>query len=126
MGVDIHPMAVVEEGAQFGVGVSVEAFCHIGKLAKIGDNSIIRHHASVEGDVIMGTDNEIFPYAYVGGLTHDLKFGGTPKLRIGSIIIQRVRYRTCCNRIMNLPQLGPIMYFLQCIYLGAWLVMRSS
>ena len=26
MGVDIHPMAVVEEGAQFGVGVSVEAF----------------------------------------------------------------------------------------------------
>ena len=35
--------------------------------------------------MIMGTDNEIFPYAYVGGLTHDLKFeGGTPKLRIGS------------------------------------------
>lgn len=85
MGVEIHPMAVVEDGAQFGEGVTVEAFCHIGKLAKIGDNSIIRHHASVEGDVMMGAGNEVFPYAYVGGLTHDLKFeGGTPKLRIGS------------------------------------------
>ena len=113
------------------MGVSVEAFCHIGKLAKIGDNSIIRHHASVEGDVIMGTDNEIFPYAYVGGLTHDLKFGGGNTWGFG---LDPITYSESTLphmlqlRIMNLPQLGPIMYFLPTVTLPmiAWLVMRSS
>ena len=58
--------------------------CYIGKLAKIGDGSIIRHHATVEGDVEMGKGNEVYPYSYIGGQTQDLKFkGGTPKLRIG-------------------------------------------
>jgi UDP-N-acetylglucosamine acyltransferase len=34
--------------------------------------------------VILGRNNEIFPYALIGGLTHDLKYtGGEPKLTIG-------------------------------------------
>jgi UDP-N-acetylglucosamine acyltransferase len=57
----------------------------VGKNAIIGDGSIIRHHATVEGSVTLGKNNEIYPYALIGGLTHDLKFtGGEPKLIIGS------------------------------------------
>lgn len=85
MSTKIHPTAIVEDGAQLGVNVDVGAFCFVGKDAKLGDNTRLHHHASVEGDVCLGTDNEIFPYALVGGLTHDLKFkGGTPKLKIGN------------------------------------------
>jgi UDP-N-acetylglucosamine acyltransferase len=84
MGVEIHPSAQVEKGAEFGSNVVVEAFCHIGKMAKIGDACVVRHHASVEGNVVLGKENEIFPYALIGGLTHDLKFeGGNPGLEIG-------------------------------------------
>ncbi len=84
MEVSIHPQAVVEEGAQMGKGVRVEAFALVGKNAVIGDGSIVRHHATVEGTVILGQNNEIFPYALIGGLTHDLKYtGGEPKLTIG-------------------------------------------
>ena len=84
MGVKIHPSAIVEKGAELGEDVTVEGFCFVGSKAKISDGTIIRHHASVEGDVFLGKNNEIFPYALIGGLTHDLKYkGGDPKLRVG-------------------------------------------
>ena len=84
MEVSVHPQAIVEEGAQLGKGVRVEAFALVGKNSVIGDGSIVRHHATVEGKVILGRNNEIFPYALIGGLTHDLKYtGGEPKLTIG-------------------------------------------
>ena len=80
----IHAQAIVEEGAQLGENVIVEAFALIGKSAIIGDHSIIRHHATVEGKVVLGKGNEIYPYALIGGLTHDLKFnGGEPELHVG-------------------------------------------
>jgi UDP-N-acetylglucosamine acyltransferase len=84
MGVTIHPTAIVSPGAELGEQVVVEAFALIGPKAQIGDDSIIRHHSTVEGDVFMGKGNEVYPYAMIGGLTHDLKYqGGTPKLKIG-------------------------------------------
>ena len=85
MATKIHSQSIVEEGAQIGQDVEVEAFAIVGKNAIIGDGSIIRHHATVEGSVTLGKNNEIYPYALIGGLTHDLKFtGGEPKLIIGS------------------------------------------
>lgn len=62
----------------------IEAFCYVGPDASIGDGCRIRHHATLEGDVVLGKDNEVHPYALVGGMTHDLKYqGGQPKLRVG-------------------------------------------
>ena len=50
----------------------------------LGDNTRILHHATVEGRVTLGSNNTIFPYALIGGLTHDLKYeGGEPGLQIG-------------------------------------------
>ena len=84
MPTSVHSLAIVEEGAQLGQDVVVEAFALIGKNAIVGDGSIIRHHASVEGKVTLGKNNQVYPYALIGGLTHDLKFtGGEPKLSIG-------------------------------------------
>ena len=84
MGVTIHPTAIVDPGADLGEQVVIEPFALIGEKVKIGDSTVIRHHSTVEGDVSMGKGNEIFPYAMIGGLTHDLKYeGGNPKLKIG-------------------------------------------
>ena len=84
MATKIHPQAIVEEGAELGENVMVEAFVYVGAKACVGDDSHLRHHATVEGDVVLGKDNQVHPYALVGGMTHDLKYqGGQPKLRIG-------------------------------------------
>ena len=80
----VHPLAIVEEGAQLGQDVIVEAFALIGKSAVVGDGTIIRHHATVEGKATLGKNNEVYPYALIGGLTHDLKYtGGEPELVVG-------------------------------------------
>jgi len=80
----VHSSAVVEPGAQLGVDVEVGAFCFIARGVTLGDGSKLHHHASVEGNTVVGAQCEIFPYACIGGKTQDLKFkGGNPGLRIG-------------------------------------------
>lgn len=67
-----------------GVDVEVGAFCFIARGVTLGDGSKLHHHASVEGNTVVGAQCEIFPYACIGGKTQDLKFkGGNPGLRIG-------------------------------------------
>jgi len=80
----IHSQAIVEKDAELGEGVVIEAFCYVGHKVSIGDGCRVRHHATVEGDVILGKENDIHPYSLVGGITHDLKYqDGHPKLRVG-------------------------------------------
>lgn len=84
MGTSIHPQAIVDPEAELGEDVVIEAFCMIGPKARIGDGCRILHHASVEGRVVLGKNNTVYPYAMIGGLTHDLKYeGGDPGLLIG-------------------------------------------
>lgn len=84
MSAKVHPQAIVEPGAQLGNEVEVGPFCYIGANAQIGDGTRVLHHATVEGKVTLGKNNTIFPYALIGGLTHDLKYeSGEPGLKIG-------------------------------------------
>lgn len=81
----IHPTAIIEEGAEIGKTAVIGAYAYIGSCVKIGAGTIVHHHATVEGNTHLGTDNEIFPYALIGGKTHDLKYcGGKPGLKIGN------------------------------------------
>lgn len=80
----IHPTAIIEEGAQIDKTAVIGAYAYIGSAIKIGAGTIVHHHATVEGNTEVGANNEIFPYALIGGKTHDLKHcGGTPGLKIG-------------------------------------------
>jgi len=84
VGVEIHSQAIVDPQAELGENVKVGPFAIIGSNAQIGDGSFVMHHATVEGRVTLGKDNIIYPYALIGGLTHDLKYsGGDPSLSIG-------------------------------------------
>jgi UDP-N-acetylglucosamine acyltransferase len=85
MATEIHPTAIIESGAELDAGVSVGAYAYIGAHVRIGSGSTVMHHATVDGATQMGRDNEVHPYAYVGGKTHDKKFsGGVQRLEIGN------------------------------------------
>ena len=85
MPTSVHPSAVVEPGAEIDEDVVIEAFCYLGPEVRIERGCRLHHHCTVEGNVVMGEENEVFPYALIGGMTHDLKFeGGAPGLRIGN------------------------------------------
>ncbi len=81
----IHPTAVVEPGAELGADVDIGPFAYVGPRVRLGDRTRLHHHASVEGNTVLGEACEVFGYACIGGKTQDLKFkGGDPGVRIGA------------------------------------------
>lgn len=81
----IHPTAIIETGAELDPGVEVGAYAYIGAKVRIGKGTRVLHHATVDGMTTLGMDNEVHPYAYVGGKTHDLKYrSGIHRLEVGS------------------------------------------
>ena len=80
--IDSH--AVVSSRAQLGAGVTVGPFAVIGPDVIIGARTTIGAHAIIEGPTRIGEDNQIFPFAAIGGAPQDKKYKGEPtQLTIG-------------------------------------------
>jgi UDP-N-acetylglucosamine acyltransferase len=81
---NIHPTAVIEDGAELGTGVRVGPFAVIGPRVRLGESVEVMAHAVVEGCTQVGARTRIFPHAVVGGSPQDMKYkGGDTKLVIG-------------------------------------------
>jgi UDP-N-acetylglucosamine acyltransferase len=81
---NIHPTAVIEDGAKIGNNVTIAPFVYISSKATIGNNTIIDTHAIIEGDTTIGEGNHIFSHAVIGSIPQDLKYAGEDvKLIIG-------------------------------------------
>ena len=83
---NIHPTAIVEDGAQIGEDVSIGAYARIGKDAKIGNGATIMQGAIIDGHTSIGEKCQIFPYALIGMKTQDLKYreGSVSYVEIGA------------------------------------------
>jgi len=81
----IHSTAFIEEGAVIGLDCIVGPYCHIGKDVRLGDGNILHSHVSLTGLTSIGSGNELFPYACIGGRTEDMKFlyGSVTYVEIG-------------------------------------------
>ena len=71
---NIHPTAIVEDGAQIGENVKIGAYTYIAKDVKIGDNTTVGSHTLIEGITTIGKGNQIFSHAVVGSIPQDLKY----------------------------------------------------
>lgn len=72
----IHPSAVVEDGAAIGAGAVVGPFCSVGADAVIGPGVVLKSHVSVEGVTEIGEGTVVFPFASLGAEPQDLKYKG--------------------------------------------------
>jgi UDP-N-acetylglucosamine acyltransferase len=89
-GVDVHPTALVDPGAELAEGVSVGAFSIIGPGVSIGRGTRIGPHALVERDTAIGEECVIHNGAVLGTDPQDLKYAGEPtRLRIGDRTVIR-------------------------------------
>jgi UDP-N-acetylglucosamine acyltransferase len=80
----IHPTAIVEPGAKLADDVTIGAYAYVGPSVCLDSGCTLHHHGVVEGNSVLGKNNEIFPFAAIGGRTQDLKYDGTDGvLRIG-------------------------------------------
>lgn len=80
----IHPLAVVEVGAQLGVGVRVGPFCHVSADAVVGDRVELVSHVSIMNATTLGEGTKVFPQATLGAPPQNNKHkGGRTTLIIG-------------------------------------------
>lgn len=80
----IHPSAVIEDGAKIGADVRIGPFCQVGAGVELGDGVELVSHAAVAGFTSVGSGTKIFPFASIGHQPQDLKYKGEPsRLVIG-------------------------------------------
>ena len=90
----IHPMAVVERGAELADDVTVGPFAYVGARVSLGRGCVVHHHAQLEGFIKAGEKNEFFPNSMLGAISQDLKYrGGICPLIIGN----ENRFRENCT-----------------------------
>lgn len=91
---EVHPTAVIERGAQLGVGVSIGPFCTVGAQAVIEDGARLVSHVVIDGHTRIGRDVMLFPFCTVGLEPQDLKYRGEPtRCEIGA----RTQVREHCT-----------------------------
>ena len=87
----IHSTAIVEDGAKLGADVEVGPFAHIGPNVVIGDCTVVKQGAIIDGRTTIGSKCQIFPYACIGMKTQDLKYqdGSVSYVEIGDRTVIR-------------------------------------
>lgn len=82
---EIHPTAIVEDGARLGDGVAIGPYCIVGPYVELGDGVRLESHVVVAGHTKVGAGTQIFPFASIGHKPQDLKYAGEETyLEIGS------------------------------------------
>ena len=72
----IHKLASIHSKAKIHQEVSIGAYSVIGPEVEIGKGSKIHSHVVIEGPTSIGSDNEIFQFASIGGDPQDKKYKG--------------------------------------------------
>ena len=87
----IHPTAIVEDGAKLGADVEIGPYAHVGRDVVIGDGTVVKQGAIVDGHTTVGVQCQIFPYACIGMKTQDLKYqdGSVSYVEIGDRTVIR-------------------------------------
>lgn len=82
---DIHPTAVIEDGAQIAASAKIGPFCWVSSRAKIGENVQLLGRVTIMGDTTVGEGTIVFPGACLGGgpQDHGNEFKEEAKLVIG-------------------------------------------
>jgi UDP-N-acetylglucosamine acyltransferase len=72
----VHPTAVVYEGARIGAGAVIGPHAVIGPNVRIGAGCRVGASAVIDGWTEIGDGTEVFPFASIGQIPQDLKFHG--------------------------------------------------
>ena len=81
----IHPTAIVEDGARLGAGVKIGPYCMVGRDVTLGDGVELVSHAVIAGRTSIGLRTQVYPFASIGHPPQDLKYKGEPStLSIGA------------------------------------------
>lgn len=73
---EIHPTAVVEDGAQLADDAIIGPWCYVGPKVRIGAGTRLISHVTILNRTTLGEHNTLWPQCTLGGDPQDLKFHG--------------------------------------------------
>jgi UDP-N-acetylglucosamine acyltransferase len=76
--IQVHPTAIVDDGAELGEGVVVGPYSILGPGVRVGARTRIASHVLIERDTEVGEECRISHGAVLGTDPQDLKYGGEP------------------------------------------------
>ncbi len=71
---NIHPSAIVEDGANIADDATIGPFCYVQSDTSIGRGSVLKNHVSVYAHSSIGANAAIHAGAVIGDLPQDLEF----------------------------------------------------
>jgi len=81
---NIHPTALIEDGAELAESVSIGAYSIVRSGVRIAEGTTVGPHCVIEGRTTIGRDNRIFQFCSLGAIPQDKKYAGEPtELHIG-------------------------------------------
>jgi UDP-N-acetylglucosamine acyltransferase len=81
---EIHPTAIVEDGAELAGTAFVGPFCIVAAGVSLGENVRLHGHVVLGGNTSIGEGSQVFPFASVGLPPQDMKYRGeASRLEIG-------------------------------------------
>jgi len=84
MSKNIHPTAIIENGANIHPSVKIGPYSIINKNVSIDENTIIGSHVVIDGVTSIGKNNNIFSHNSIGQAPQDKKYNNEEtKLKIG-------------------------------------------
>ena len=129
MSVDIHPMAIVHEGAKIGESVKIGPFCLIGPHVEIGDGCILHSHVVIDGHTKIGKGNQFYPFCSIGAAPQDNTYKGEPTLtEIGDYNIFReyVSVHRGTLKQDRLTKIGSSSLFMAYVHFGHDVVVGNN
>lgn len=74
----IHPTAIVAEGAVIPASCTVGPYCTVGAHVVLGERCHLVSHVVLDGHTTLGDDNTVHPFACLGIPPQDLKYKDEP------------------------------------------------
>ena len=82
---NVHKSAIIEDSVKLGTDVTIGPFCCVTGNVTLGDGVNLESHVVVTGNTIIGEETHIYPFASIGHIPQDLKFGNEDvSLEIGA------------------------------------------
>jgi UDP-N-acetylglucosamine acyltransferase len=75
---NIHPTAIVAEGAVVPASCRIGPFCTVGANVVLGEDCELVSHVVLDGHTTFGARNTVYSFACIGIAPQDLKYKGEP------------------------------------------------
>ncbi len=117
----IHPSAIIEDGAQIGAGARIGPFCCISAEAEIGERAELLNNVTVLGATKIGAGSVVYPYAVLGGPPQIVNYqDADTSLQIGEncTIREHVVMHRGSTRDEGVTRIGPDCLFMDSAHVG--------